>query len=49
MTQTANSIEDLTLTINQEIRVNASLEVTFEALLEQMGPGTKPMTAPRCP
>jgi len=41
MTQTANSIEDLTLTINQEIRVNASLEVTFEALLEQMGPGNE--------
>ncbi len=41
MTQTANTIEDLTLTINQEIRVNASLEVTFEALLEQMGPGNE--------
>ena len=41
MTQTANSIEDLTLTINQEIRVNASLDVTFEALLEQMGPGNE--------
>lgn len=38
MIATAASIEDLTLTINQEIHVNASLEVTFEALLEQIGP-----------
>jgi hypothetical protein len=32
------SLENLTLTINQEIHVNASLAVTFEALLEQIGP-----------
>ena len=38
MIQTATSIEDLTLNINQEVHVNASLEVTFDALLEQMGP-----------
>ena len=38
MTTTALSLENLTLTINQEIHVNASLEVTFEALLEQIGP-----------
>src|SRR5712672_2925136 len=31
-------IENLTVTITQEIQVQASLEVTFEALLEQMGP-----------
>ena len=31
-------IESLTLTVNQEIRVRASLENTFAALLEQMGP-----------
>jgi Activator of Hsp90 ATPase homolog 1-like protein len=31
-------IEGLTLTVNQEIQVNASLETTFEALLEQIGP-----------
>ncbi len=31
-------IEDLMLTINQEIRVNASLDVTFAALLEEIGP-----------
>src|SRR5579864_7413096 len=30
-------IENLILNINQEIRVNASLEVTFASLLEQMG------------
>ncbi len=38
MIPTASNIEDLTLTINQEIVVHASLEVTFEALLEQIGP-----------
>jgi uncharacterized protein YndB with AHSA1/START domain len=32
------AIENLTLSINQEIRVRASLEKTFAALLEQMGP-----------
>lgn len=31
-------IENLTLTITQEIHVRASLEVTFETLLEQLGP-----------
>jgi uncharacterized protein YndB with AHSA1/START domain len=31
-------IENLTLNITQEIHVQASLEVTFEALLEQLGP-----------
>jgi uncharacterized protein YndB with AHSA1/START domain len=38
MIQTPTSIENLTLSITQEIRVNASLEVTFNALLEQIGP-----------
>jgi hypothetical protein len=38
MTTTALSLENLTLTINQEIHVNASLAVTFEALLEMIGP-----------
>lgn len=33
---TPTEIENLSFTINQEIRVNASLEVTFEALLEQL-------------
>jgi hypothetical protein len=32
------SIEDLTLHVTQEIQVKAPLEVTFEALLEQLGP-----------
>ncbi len=31
-------IENLMLNITQEIRVRASLEVTFAALLEQLGP-----------
>jgi hypothetical protein len=31
-------IENLTVTITQEIQVQASLEVTFAALLEQLGP-----------
>jgi hypothetical protein len=32
------SIEQLTLTINEEILVRASLDTTFATLLEQMGP-----------
>ena len=36
MTATLSEIESLSLTVNQEIRVNASLEVTFAALLEQL-------------
>jgi uncharacterized protein YndB with AHSA1/START domain len=32
------TIEDLMLNIEKEIHVHASLEETFEALLEQMGP-----------
>ena len=35
---TSRSIEDLTLDVNQEIRVRATLDVTFGALLEQLGP-----------
>jgi hypothetical protein len=38
MTTAALSLENLTLTINQQIQVNASLGVTFDALLEQIGP-----------
>lgn len=38
MTATALSREELTLDIQEEIHVNASLEATFEALLEQIGP-----------
>jgi hypothetical protein len=35
---TATKIEDLTLNITEEIHVKAPLEVTFETLLEQLGP-----------
>lgn len=38
MISTTQTIEDRTLNITQEIRVNAPLDVTFETLLEQMGP-----------
>jgi uncharacterized protein YndB with AHSA1/START domain len=34
-------VEDLTLTITQEMHVKASLETTFAALLEQMGPANE--------
>jgi len=37
-TATLPGIESLTLTVAQEIHVRASLETTFEALLEQIGP-----------
>ncbi len=35
------TLEDLTVTINQEIHVQAPLETTFAALLEQLGPGNE--------
>ena len=38
MTLTNPEIESLSLTVKQEIRVRASIEVTFAALLEQLGP-----------
>ena len=34
-------IDNLTLLVEQEIRVNASLEATFAALLQQLGPGNE--------
>jgi hypothetical protein len=34
----AVGIENLTLNITHEVHVRASLETTFEALLEQIGP-----------
>jgi hypothetical protein len=55
MTTTLSEIESLSFTVNQEIRVNASLEATFEALLEQleaneMSDGTAmPMKLEACP
>jgi len=36
--QTAPSIENMMLDIKQEMHVSAPLDVTFEALLEQIGP-----------
>src|SRR5215470_7902715 len=37
------TIEDLTLSVKQEIHVKASIEKTFESLLEELGPaGTRP-------
>jgi uncharacterized protein YndB with AHSA1/START domain len=41
MIPTEMTIESMTLSIQQEIEVNATLEVTFEALLEQLGPGNE--------
>lgn len=38
MISTAPTIEDLTLSLTQEVHVRASLEATFTALLEQVGP-----------
>jgi len=37
MTATMSEIESLSLKVNQEIRVRASLETTFAALLEEIG------------
>jgi hypothetical protein len=41
MVQAPMSIEDMTVNIVQEIRVQASLEDTFSALLEQIGPSNE--------
>ena len=38
---TATDLDNLTLHLKQEIHVRASLDATFEALLEQMGPGNE--------
>ena len=39
-TSATTAIEDLTLNVTQEIHVNAPIDVTFAALLEQLGPGS---------
>ena len=49
MTLTTPTIENLTLNVTQELQVRASLDATFDALLEQMGPANetpdgKPLT-----
>jgi uncharacterized protein YndB with AHSA1/START domain len=41
MISTATELENLTLNLNQEVHVRASLETTFAALLEQIGPGNE--------
>jgi uncharacterized protein YndB with AHSA1/START domain len=41
MNATQQTLENLTLTINQEIHVKAPLDATFAALLEQLGPGNQ--------
>jgi hypothetical protein len=40
MTTTMSEIESLSLKVNQEIHVRASLEATFAALLEELGPSS---------
>lgn len=39
MLSTAAGIENLTLNVTKEVHVRATLEATFAALLEQLGPG----------
>jgi Activator of Hsp90 ATPase homolog 1-like protein len=46
MLSTATGIENLTLNITDEIRVHAPLDVTFTALLEQLGPGSETAEGP---
>ena len=41
MISTMQDIESLTLRVDQEVRVRASLEATFAALLEQLGPASE--------
>ena len=41
MIATELNLENLTLTITQEIHVKAPLATTFSALLEQLGPGSE--------
>ena len=41
MTLTVPSIDSLTLNVSLETHVRAPLEATFDALLEQMGPGNE--------
>ena len=41
MVTTAPTVEHLTLNVVEEIHVGASLDITFDALLEQMGPANE--------
>jgi len=46
MSTATEGVENLTVTITQEIQVEASLEVTFAALLEQLGPENETLNGP---
>ena len=41
MIDTGLTLENMTFTLRQEIHVQAPLETTFAALLEQLGPGNE--------
>ncbi len=41
MIPTVPTLEEMTFTLKQEIHVNAPMDVTFAALLEQLGPGNE--------
>jgi hypothetical protein len=43
MVPMTQNVEDLTLNVTEEIHVHAPLEVTFAALLEQLGPDNEVM------
>jgi len=43
MSPATHALEDLTLNITEEIRVRASLDDTFAALLEELGPANRGM------
>jgi hypothetical protein len=45
-TATATAVENLTLSVHQEIHVRAALETTFAALLEQLGPANETPQGP---
>jgi hypothetical protein len=46
MNATAQAIDNLTLNVTQEIHVHASLDATFAALLEEIGPHNEAMGRP---
>lgn len=46
MIATETALENLTLDVQQEIHVKASLETAFEALLEQLGPNNEVESGP---
>jgi hypothetical protein len=46
MNATTMAVENMTLTVTQEIHVRASLDTTFAALLEEIGPHNQAMGKP---